>query len=154
MAGFFGEFPTRIDGKRRLAIASDLRAGIDPEADGKGLILVLGPDLHLWIYPETAYRKLLGQLKPSPLPTPESEKLRVMFATARLVRPDGQGRIVIPELTMQRARIADEVTLVGAMDHVEIWPTDEWLEYLAGEMPHYKQTIYAAGQKLAAKGED
>lgn len=153
MAGFFGEFPTRIDSKRRLAIASDLRAGIDPKVDGAGLMLVLGPDLHLWIYPDLAYRKLLEQLKPSPLPTPESEELRVWFATARVVRPDSQGRIVIPEVTMQRARTASEVTLVGAMDHVEVWPTQEWQEHLAGQMPHYKQTIYAAGQKLAAKRE-
>ena len=39
---------------------------------------------------------------------------------------DNQGRILIPEKTMQRAKISREVTFVGGMDHLELWNRGDW----------------------------
>src|SRR6056297_1508774 len=98
MATFVGEFEQSIDdAKHRLAICSALREQIDAEEDGKNFILVLGPDKHLWLYPDKYYRRLLASLKRSPLPDRQTRKIGLLFAMARVVKPDSQGRIVLPE---------------------------------------------------------
>ena len=105
---FVGEFEQSIDAKHRLAIASALREGADPEEDGENFFLVLGADGHLWLYPDRYYRKLVATIKRSPLPARQAQGLELMFAMARIVKPDKQGRVVLPEKSMQRAKLADE----------------------------------------------
>ena len=148
MAAFFGEFGQTIDSKHRMAIPMALREQMDPEEDGDRFILALGPDLHLWLHPQLAYEKLLKQLRRSPLPDRDSRKIGLMFAMARVVRPDKQGRIVLPEKSMQRARVAEAVTLVGQYDHIEIWPTEEWEQRVREDLPNYGETIYDAAERL------
>ena len=105
MALLIGEFETTIDAKHRLAVNSSFREQIDPEEDGSNFILVLGPDRHLWLYPDESYRRLLASLKRSPLPGRRTRRIDLLFAMARLVKPDKQGRIVLPEKSMERAVI-------------------------------------------------
>jgi len=151
MALFVGEFETGIDPKHRLAIASEFRERIVPEQDGDGFILTLGPDKHLWLYPSKYYESLLSSLKHSPLPNREDRKLTMFFGVARNVKPDSQGRIVLPEKSMSRAVIAEKVTVVGKDDHLEIWPTEEWEKYVNETMPSYGEILYEASARLGAE---
>jgi MraZ protein len=153
MAVFVGEFDQTIDVKHRLAIPAALRDQIDPETDGKSFFLVLGPDKHLWLYPDLAYRQMLGGLQRSPLPSRKSRRMDLLFALARLIKPDGQGRVVLPEKSMQRAVLAKEVTLVGKGDHIELWPTEEWEQYVADNIGRYGQDILDAGDGFEAETE-
>ena len=111
MALFVGEFDVLIDSKHRLAIPAALREQIVPEEDGKNMFLVLGPDRHLWLYPDLYYRKLVARLRRSPLPSRQTRRIDLLFAMARMVKPDAQGRVVLPEKSMQRAVVSDSVTL-------------------------------------------
>ena len=154
MALFVGEFETTIDGKHRLAISSEFRQQIVPDEDGEGFVLTLGPDRHLWLYPELYYRRLLATLKRSPLPTRAAGKLTVFFGTARLVKPDSQGRIVLPGKSMNRAIVSEKVTMVGNDDHLEIWPSEEWDRHVEQMMPTYGQTLYEAADRMAAESAD
>lgn len=149
MALFVGEFDVAIDAKHRLAIPSALREQMQDQ-DGSDFYLVLGPDRHLWLYPDAYYRRLLEPLQRSPLPSRSSQKLELLFALARVVKPDGQGRIVLPEKSMQRAVVAEAVTLVGNGDHIEIWPTDEWERHVNESLPRYGQDVLDAGDGLQA----
>ena len=85
----------------------------------------------------------------SPLPSREQRKISLYFATARLLKCDGQGRVVLPEKSMQRADIAKHVTLVGVNDHIEIWPTDQWEARVASELPDLGEALYEAARQLA-----
>ncbi|MBL7132982.1 MAG: hypothetical protein ISS78_02685 [Phycisphaerae bacterium] len=152
MALFVGEFEQVIDAKHRLAISSALREQIVPETDGRDFILVLGPDRHLWLYPDQYYRRLLATLRRSPLPSRERRKTDLFFAMARLLKPDGQGRVVLPEKSMKRSVIADHVTLAGNDDHIEIWPTDEWERRVEAELDGYGEMLYEASDKLGSQG--
>ncbi len=154
MAFFFGEFEQTVDPKRRLAIAAGLRELIVPEEDGENFILVLGPDRHLWLYPDLYYRRLMATMRRSPLPTRTHRKTDLLFAMARLLKPDAQGRVVVPEKSMQRAVTAQHVTLVGADNHIEIWPTAEWNARVEGELGSYGETLYEAADRLASGGAD
>lgn len=149
MALFVGEFDQVVDDKRRLSIGSALRGQIDPEADGQGFYLVLGSDRHLWLYPDKYYQTLVATLKRSPLPTRGKQKLGLFFAMARHLKPDSQGRVVLPEKSMQRADVTAEVTLVGHDDHIEIWPRDQWEAFVDEHLPTYGEALLEAGEQLA-----
>ena len=149
MALFVGEFEQVIDAKHRLAISSALREQIDPSEDGKNFILMLGPDRHLWLYPDLYDRKLLATLKRSPLPSREQRNIDLFFAMARFLKPDAQGRVVLPEKSMQRAVVESQATLVGNNDHIEIWPAGEWNSRVEAELANYGEMLYEAADKLS-----
>jgi MraZ protein len=147
MALLIGEFEQTIDAKRRLAISSALREQIEPKEDGKDFILVLGPDRHLWLYPDLYYRRLLATLKRSPLPDRQTRRIDLLFAMARLLKADAQGRVVLPEKSMQRAVVAEKVTLVGVFDHIEIWPGEEWDAHVQESLPSYGEVLYEVSDR-------
>ena len=152
MATFFGEFEQTIDAKKRLPICAPLRERIDPEKDGENFVLLLGPDRHLWLYPETYYLRLLETMPASPLPDRQSRRIDLLFAMARVVKPDGQGRIVLPESSMRRAVVSDEVILAGVQDHIEIWPAEEWNRHAEQGLVGYGEALYEAGERLRMGG--
>jgi len=154
MALFVGEFDQTLDEKRRLAVPAALRDQIDPEADGEAFFLVLGADRHLWLYPDRYYRQLMATLKRSPLPTRSGRKTSLLFAMARQLKPDKQGRLVLPDKSLQRADVAAAVTLVGHDDHIEIWPRDQWEQFVAEQFPTYGETLLDMGESLASDGSD
>ena len=149
MALLIGEMDQTIDAKHRLSISSVFRDLIDPQEDGENFVLVLGPDRHLWLYPDRYYCRLLGTLKRSLLPSRQQRKIDLYFAMARYLKPDAQGRVVLPEKCTQRGVIADKVTLVGVKDHIEIWPTDEWNHRVEEDLSHYGEMLYEAADQLA-----
>jgi MraZ protein len=134
-----------------LAIPAALREQIDPEADGEGFFLVLGSDRHLWLYPDKYYRRLTATLKRSPLPTRSGQKLGLFFAMARCLKPDKQGRVVLPEKSIQRSAAAEQVTLVGHDDHIEIWPTQQWEQFVEENLPGYGEAMLEMGEKLVGE---
>ncbi len=152
MALLIGEFEATIDPKRRLAVCTAIRDQIVAEEDGKNFILVLGPDRHLWLYPDVYYRRLLATMKRSPLPSRNQRKIDLFFAMARVVKADSQGRVVLPEKSLQRGTVSDAVTLVGNNDHIEIWPSEEWERHVEEALPSYGEMLYEAAELLA--GED
>ena len=155
MPFFTGEHETAIGAKRRLAISSALRDEQQPE-DGEQFYLVLGPDKHLWLYPDGYYRKLASSMKRSLLPSRQISKMSLFFAMARLLKPDSQGRVVLPEKSLQRASMEkiEKVTLVGKGDHVEVWPTDEWEQHVDGSMASYEDMLYEAAEKLDVESQN
>ena len=153
---FVGEFEQSIDDKSRLSISAALRELVNPEEDGSNFILILGPEGHLWLYPDKHYKKLIGSMKRSALPTRERRKIDLWFAMARVLKPDAQGRVVLPEKTMLRAELAKankKVTLIGNDDHIEIWPTDEYERRVAEELPALGEALYEAAERLEQSGE-
>ena len=145
MAVFVGEFDQTIDAKHRLAIPASLREQVDASQDGTGFFLVLGPDRHLWLYPDQHYRRLLQPLQKNPFPSRKAKRVELLFALARVVRPDSQGRVVLPEKSMERATISEQVTLVGMGDHIELWPSQEWERHVQEALPSYSEDLLEAG---------
>ncbi len=155
MAVFVGEFDQVIDAKHRLAIPAALREQIEPEEDGKNFYLVLGVGRRLWLYPDKYYRRLLSTLRATPLPNRQTQQYDMFFALARVIKPDSQGRIVLPEKSMERAGITDpHITLIGKGDHIEIWPTSQWNEVLSKVLERYDEAILDAGDRFAASRQE
>ena len=151
MALLIGELEQTIDAKHRLAIGSMFRDRINPREDGEEFILVLGPDRHLWLYPDRYYARMLATVRRTPLPTRQQGKTRMFFGMARPLKPDAQGRVVLPEISLQRAVISDRVTLVGCDDHIEIWPADEWGRLVQDGLSGYGEMLYETAERMAAE---
>lgn len=152
MAIFFGEFPQTIDAKNRLSICAGLRQQINPEVDGKGIILLIGGNLRLRLYPDLYYERLVEAMPASALPDRDTQPIGLMFGMARRLRPDSQGRIVLPELAMRRAVICESVMLVGSRDHIQIWPAEAWERHVEASLPTYGEALYEAAERLRAAG--
>jgi MraZ protein len=92
-------------------------------------------------------------MKRSPLPDRDSRRIDLLFAMARLVKCDAQGRIVLPEKSMERAVVAADVTLIGQNDHIEIWPSEEWNKHVEESLPQYGEMLYEAARKFGQPEE-
>jgi len=132
MRFLFGEHPGTMDPKRRVTIPAKLRERINSKEDGKDFVLFLGRDhLYLYLYPELYFDQLsAGREQPS-FPTDDDflerqAKARSNYSTLCIVKPDAQGRVVLPETSVAEANITEQIVLVGNDDHIEIWPAEEW----------------------------
>jgi MraZ protein len=113
-----------------MLVPSDVRRQLVPERDGEALYLVMGTDGRLCMYPELHYEELATR-DPSEL-TPDLDTLayiRMNVGTATKIEVDKQGRVLLPDRVLKRARIDKEVTLVGAIDHLELWQRSDWQAY-------------------------
>ncbi len=153
MPYFVGGYPQKIDEKNRLAICSALRELMNPETDGSNFFLVLGKDSRLWLYPESYFKRLISKMKRSSKPAAERDALDAWFASARLVKPDSQGRVVLPEPILSQANVPSDVTLVGNRDHIEIWSTAEHEQRMAVDFAALAEMVDAAADALCDETE-
>lgn len=124
---YVGEFRHNLTDKNRLALPKQIRV----EIEGFEVILTKGFDECLVGYDLERWKQMTVQ--PLALPTFEQqgrEIRRKLFATARVIEIDGQGRIVIPDTHLMwiglKGKIGEEAVIIGAGDHFEIWQNKRW----------------------------
>ena len=59
---------------------------------------------------------------------------------------DSQGRLLLNERLRKRAGLKEDVTLVGVRDHIELWNTPDWEQYVADHMQQYQKQMTQARQ--------
>jgi len=125
---FTGQYERTIDAKNRIQLPSQLRAAIEPERDGARLYVTLGESRGtLAIYTERGFESLSAGIKTEYMSEPESRRFEMQFyALASCVEMDKQGRVVLPERLRKKARLGDEVYLIGQKNRMEIWGRDEF----------------------------
>ena len=57
---------------------------------------------------------------------------RFILGSAFELEPDEQGRIIVPEILAQYAKLTKDAVFVGLIDRVEVWPKEEWEVKVAG----------------------
>lgn len=70
--------------------------------------------------------RLMGDKKAFDLGVRDIE--RFILGSAFEVEPDEQGRIIIPEILFNYAKLEKETIFVGLIDRVEVWPKSVWDE--------------------------
>ena len=120
---FTGQYERTVDAKNRIQLPSQLRAAIDAERDGPGLYVSLGDHRGtLSIFTERGFEELAARIETEFMPGPESRRFELQFfALASHVDIDKQGRIVLPDRLRKKARLGEEVFLVGQKLRVDIW---------------------------------
>ncbi len=128
MRVFTGQYERTIDAKNRIQLPSQLRAAIEPERDGKGLYIILGEHRStLSIFTERAFEELAARIATEFMPGPESRRFELQFyALASYVEVDKQGRILVPDRLRRKARLGEEVFLVGQKYRIDVWNREDF----------------------------
>lgn len=118
---FFGTFEHSLDDKGRMVLPSIFRADL---AEG-GVIAPWDRCLGLWTPEEF---DTVAQMVKAKIAAGEAEQdaVRVLFADARNVKPDSQGRVVLLQEHRDRLGFGRETMVLGQYDHIEIWDRDTW----------------------------
>lgn len=137
-----GSFRRALDDKQRLAIPKPLREQLNP---GDPLYLTPGLDGCLAVYPKPAFEALAARLAASsPAARDVRSYSRLFYSQAASVVPDAQWRFrLTPELA-KWAKLDSDVMVVGVRDHIEVWATDNWEQYIAQCDGQYEELAESA----------
>jgi MraZ protein len=142
-----GEYQHVVDDKGRVLISNKLRNQIDAEEHGVNFYLVLGANGILCLYPEKDFERLVLSVAPGATAPDEAVAFeRISFAMSSKIELDNQGRLLLNERLRKRAGLKEDITLVGVRDHIELWNTQDWEQYLSDHMPQYQQQMTQARQ--------
>jgi len=145
---FRGIFHNSVDEKGRTSIPARFREQIR-ESHETPLVLTLGFDQCLFLYPMDAWKKIEEKL--SSLDTLNAEVRqfqRTILKATDEVEMDQQGRIVISPVLRKEAGIGKAVVVVGMLHRIEIWDKEKYENYHA----QTTQSLELLGQKLSDKG--
>ena len=118
---FVGTHDHALDDKGRLVLPARFRshfaesAYLSPDA---GCLALWAPEPFEQMLARLKERVRSGEVEPR---VPEKVAHR-----STIVKPDAQGRIVIPERLRAFASLTHDVVVCGAIDSVEIWDTTAW----------------------------
>ena len=120
---FTGQYERTIDAKNRIQLPSQLRAGIGSGEERTVLYVTLGEHRNtLSLFTERTFESLASRMETEYLPGPESRRFELQFyALSTAVEMDKQGRIVLPERLKKKARLGEEVFLVGQKSRIDVW---------------------------------
>lgn len=119
-ASLMGEYKHSLDVKGRMAFPNKLR-----EQLGACFVVTIGLEGCLYVYSEDEWDTFMEKLKT--LSGPEAKALKRRYASSAVsVEPDKQGRILIPQNLREHAKIEHDVTVIGVINHAEIWDDERW----------------------------
>jgi len=147
-----GEYEHVVDGKGRVLVSNKLRSQIDADEHGSNFYLVLGANGILCLYPEKYFEQIALAMEPRTTAPDEAVAFeRISFALASKIELDGQGRLLLNERLRKRAGLKDKITLVGVRDHIELWNSESWEQYLSDHMAQYQKQMSQARQIVLQK---
>jgi MraZ protein len=129
--GFTGEYTHTLDAKGRLALPARYRSRFDA-----GGFVTPGVEACLYVYPMEAWEAKARQIEEKHLSAAQRRQVeRRFFGGASELELDSQGRVTIPAKYRERARLENEVLIVGARDRLELWNGAQYREALAQMKP-------------------
>ena len=147
-----GEYQHVVDNKSRVLISNKLRNQIDADEHGSNFYLVLGANGILCLYPEKYFEQIALAVTPGTTAPDEAVTFeRMSFAMSSKVELDGQGRLLLNEILRKRAGLKDQITLIGVRDHIELWNTESWEQYVSDHMAQYQKQMSQARQVVLQK---
>lgn len=119
---FMGEYNHTVDAKGRLIVPSKFR-----EQLGDEFVVTKGLDGCLFVYENTEWKLLEDKLHALPLTNLNARKFsRFFLAGATTCEVDKQGRILLPAILRDFAKIEKDAVLVGVGSRIEIWSRESW----------------------------
>ena len=124
-----GNFEPNLMDKGRIALPKKIRE----ELGSSRLVLTVGFEDCIFGFSEKIWDEVTKMELGRPL---FSDKVgrdlrRKMCAEAVNIELDSQGRFIIPGSMLEYAGITNQLVIIGAGDHFEIWGKEKWEEYRA-----------------------
>ena len=121
-----GTYKPTLIGKNRLLLPIRLRK----EIMGSKLVLSVGFEDCILGFEEKKWEEVTAADLSRPLSDAKGRDLRrKMCMDAITINLDSQGRFVIPETMAEYASVEENITVIGAGDHFEIWNSKIWEDY-------------------------
>jgi MraZ protein len=125
VTNFFGTFGPKLDEKGRLFLPAKFRPRLE-----SGVVLTRGPEHCVLGWTPESFSEFMDRARQASFTNKAARDfLRMFFSGASQEVPDKQGRVSIPSVLRDWAKLDRECTVVGAMDRIEIWDTDTWTAY-------------------------
>lgn len=115
-----GSYEATLDAKNRIFIPAKVR-----EKLGSDVVLVRGIDECVTLYSAAEWESFASKLEALPM-TQARHLKRFLYSSAVECTIDGQGRIIIPSLLRDYAKLEKCVIIVGTGTRAEIWSQDIW----------------------------
>jgi len=117
---FRGNHPTRVDEKGRLKVPADFKRLIDEKYGAQFYITSLDGKV-AQVYPFEEWQRIEEKLARLSNFNPTKKKfLNRTNYYGQVVEIDGQGRLLIPALLRDSAKIQGEVAVVGNLTYLEV----------------------------------
>jgi len=117
---FRGNHPTRVDEKGRLKIPAEFKRLIDEKYGTQFYITSLDGKV-AQVYPFEEWQRIEQKLAALSNFNPTKKKfLNRTNYYGQLVEIDGQGRVLIPALLRETAKIQGEVAVIGNLTYLEV----------------------------------
>lgn len=131
MTQFLGTHKGKLDKKGRISVPAQFRAVL--EALGTADIVLFPSFRHPCIeaWPAPAFAALsAGHTRLDVFSDASDNLAAALFATAHPARPDGEGRLVLPEDLVAEAGLSEAVSFIGANQCFQIWDTEHALAHI------------------------
>jgi MraZ protein len=117
---FRGNHPTRVDEKGRLKLPADFKRLVD-ERYGRFFFITSRNGKRAEIYPLQEWQKVEEKLAPIPNSNPAKQKFldRVNYF-GQVVEIDAQGRLLLPSILRETAKLDGDTAVIGKQDHLEV----------------------------------
>lgn len=120
---FFGAYQHRIDAKGRVALPAVFRDGFGDER--VCYIAAETSQQCLTVYPADGFKLLVGRLQEAKRAGRFTQRQLTNFmAAVSQSSIDSQGRINLPDHLRDFANIDKDATLIGAANHIAVFPAD------------------------------
>ncbi|MCK4609019.1 MAG: division/cell wall cluster transcriptional repressor MraZ [Gammaproteobacteria bacterium] len=124
---FRGINAVNLDAKGRLAIPTRYRTRLQDEANGHLVATIDTEENCLLLYPLSAWHEIEQKIESLPSFNPVTRRIqRLLIGHATEVELDGNGRILLPSLLREYAKLDKRVMLIGQGKKFEIWDEAEW----------------------------
>lgn len=135
MKTFVGIHFFNVDNKGRVFIPAGMRENL-----GKEAVLTRGLDRCLFLFPLKEWEGIVDSFSSLSFAKKEVRAfLRLLLAGASVVSIDNQGRIQIPTLLRDYAKLEKEVVIIGVGNRIEIWAKDRWNVYEGDMLPKFEE---------------
>jgi MraZ protein len=129
---FRGNYPSRVDEKGRLKLPADFKRRVD-ELYGPQFYITSLDGKRAQVYPLKEWELIEASLaRLSPLDSDRKKFLDVTNYYGQMVEMDGQGRLLIPQLLREMAKVAGDVNVLGVQTILEIVNAESFQAELKG----------------------
>ena len=139
MSFFSGEYECKIDAKGRMTLPSKVKSKF-PEVSGNQMVLSLGMEPCLVLYPMVEFRKIYSRVASMNEFDDEPRMFQRTFSRRiSEVDLDSVGRILIPKSMLKFASLEKEVTMVGMGNRMELWSPEIFEEHIINDNIEFKK---------------
>lgn len=139
---FVGTYDHTLDAKGRIVLPSKFRGYFADAAylsPGDGCVALRTPD-DFKEFVERFQEEVRGK-------EADPDSLRAIASRSEEVRPDAQGRIMVPARLQLSAGLDREIVVCGVIDRIEIWNAASWNE-MADELDQSVASAFRQGSGI------